>query len=248
MSKSGDAHTERDVGMAGSSSLLAPQLIILDFDGVVADSELLSNTLLADYISSCGRPTTVEHAIERYMGRRWEDCEAAIAADFGAAMPVDFRDQYRAFSSGRMREHVQPVPGIVALLEANPASTFCVASSSSISWLDHVVDKFELRPALGTNLFSATEVGRGKPAPDIFLHAAARMGVAPERCVVIEDSVAGVQGGVAAGMPVIGFLGGAHIRDGHGPSLQVAGACVLATGHGDVARLLGLDFPHSSTG
>jgi HAD superfamily hydrolase (TIGR01509 family) len=217
-----------------------PDLIILDFDGVVADSELLSNTLLADYITSCGRPTSVEHAIARYMGRRWEDCERAIAEDFGAPLPSDFQERYRAFENGRMRRDVQPVPGVVTFLATYLQQRFCVASSSQLGWLEHVTDKFDLRPHLGGNLFSASAVPRGKPAPDVFLYAAEQMAVAPANCVVIEDSAAGVEGGVAAGMRVIGFLGGAHIRPGHRERLIAAGAHDVAASFPDIARLLNL--------
>ncbi len=220
-----------------------PELIILDFDGVVADSELLSNTLLADYITSCGRPTSVDHAITRYMGRRWVDCERAIAEDFGAPLPPDFQERYRSFENGRMRRDVQPVPGITEFLAANLQQRFCVASSSQPGWLDHVTDKFELRGHLGTNLFSASAVPRGKPAPDVFLYAAERMQVAPANCVVIEDSAAGVEGGIAAGMRVIGFLGGAHIRPGHHERLIAAGAHDVVASFLDVARLLNLRPP-----
>ena len=207
---------------------LPPELIILDFDGVVADSELLSNTTLAEYLTSEGLPTSVEQAMARYMGRRWADCEARIAEDFGRPLRADFQEHYRAFESGRIRRDVQAIPGVADFLAAQSQLKFCVASSSNISWLDHGVDKFGLRAHLGTHLFSATEVANGKPAPDIFLYAANRMGVAPHNCVVIEDSAAGVQGAIAANMTAIGFLGGAHIRPGHGEKLTAAGAHGLA--------------------
>jgi HAD superfamily hydrolase (TIGR01509 family) len=220
--------------------LTAPELIILDFDGVIADSELLSNTLLAEFLTQEGLPTTVDDAISRYMGRRWPDTQARIRDEFARPLPEDFFARYSAFENGRMRREVNAVAGVVAFLEAHVQKKFCVASSSSISWLDHGVDKFGLRGVLGRNLFSATEVKSGKPAPDIFLHAAAQMGVVPAKCAVLEDSVAGVQGGVAAGMTTIGFLGGAHIRAGHGDKLQAAGAHFLARDYGEVVGLLNL--------
>jgi HAD superfamily hydrolase (TIGR01509 family) len=174
------------------------------------------------------------------MGRRWPDNQARIRAQFGRPLPEDFFTRYSDFENGRMRREVNAVAGVQAFFAAHRAHKFCVASSSSISWLDHGVDKFDMRGTLGRNLFSATEVKNGKPAPDIFLHAAARMGVAPEKCAVLEDSAAGVQGGVAAGMMTIGFLGGAHIRAGHGEMLETSGAHALARDYGDVARILKL--------
>ena len=165
--------------------LARPELIILDFDGVVVDSELLANALLGEFLTGEGLPTTTEQAIERYMGRRWIDCEERIAESFGRPLPPDFHARYRTFENGRMRRDVRPVPGIETLLRHNRDTRFCVASSSNISWLDHNADKFALRSYLDTNLFSASEVANGKPAPDVFLYAAQRMGVAPSRCVVI---------------------------------------------------------------
>jgi HAD superfamily hydrolase (TIGR01509 family) len=220
--------------------------VILDFDGVVADSELLSNTLLAEFLTAEGLPTTIEQSMARYMGRRWADNQALIRADFARPLDDAFFDRYHEFVGPRMRRDVTPVPGVVEFMAANGKHRFCVASSSSPGWLDHGTDKFGLRPHLGSNLFSASEVPRGKPAPDIFLHAAQRMSVAPHNCVVIEDSPAGIEGAIAAGMIAIGFLGGAHVRDGHGEMLVAAGAAALAQSYQDVARLICAELPPTS--
>ncbi len=216
----------------------APALVILDFDGVVADSELLSNTLLAEFLTLEGLATSLEQAMARYMGRRWEDCARRIGDDMGRPLPDDFRDRYRAYTRGRMREEVGPVDGVAAFLNRHRDLRFCVASSSTPEWLDHCVDKFDLRGPLGRNLFSATAVKNGKPAPDIFLYAAERMNVEPAHCLVIEDSPAGVQGAVAAGMTAMGFLGASHIGNDHGEVLSRAGAHVLATTYTDVSAYL----------
>jgi HAD superfamily hydrolase (TIGR01509 family) len=216
-----------------------PELIILDFDGVVADSELLANTILAEFLTSQGLPTTAEQSIAHYMGRRWADTESRVANQMGRTLPSDFQDQYRAFVDGRIRAGVEAVPGVTDFLTRQRQRRFCVASSSSPDWLAHGVEKFGLRHALDGRLFSATAVQHGKPAPDIFLHAAERMGVPPQRCAVLEDSEAGVQGAVAAGMSVLGFLGGAHIRPGHGDKLLAAGAHALARTFAEVEGQLG---------
>lgn len=220
-----------------------PQLVILDFDGVVADSELLSNTLLAEFLTSEGLPTSVEQAMARYMGRRWTDNQARIREDFGRPLDGEFFDRYHAFVGPRMRSDVTAVPHVVSFIAANEDRRFCVASSSSPGWLDHGTDKFGLRAHLGANLFSATAVARGKPAPDIFLHAAQRMGIDPQDCVVIEDSPAGIEGAVAAGMVALGFLGGAHVDDGFGERLTAAGAAGLASTYHEVAAAIGLRAP-----
>ena len=217
-----------------------PELIILDFDGVVADSELLANTLLAEFLTIEGLPTTTDQAIARYMGRRWADCEARIAEDMGRALGEDFHERYRAHTGGRMRAQVQPIAGVADFLRTHAHRKLCVASSSNPAWLNDIVGKFGFRDTLGPNLFSGVAVKHGKPAPDIFFYAADKMGVAPERCAVIEDSPAGIEGAVAAGMAAIGFLGGAHIRKGHDNALLAKGAHGLAHTYDDVAQLLKL--------
>ena len=215
-----------------------PQLLVFDFDGVVVDSELLSNRLLAESVSMLGRPTTTDDSIRLFMGRHWEDNKRAIAAWTGAPLPDHFEAEHRARSRDPMRQDVQAVAGLVAFLEAHPTYARCVASSSSHDWLNHCTDKLGLRPHFARYLYSATEVANGKPAPDIFLHAADCMGAPPDSCVVLEDSAAGVTGARAAGMTVVGFLGGSHVRDGHGEALLAAGAHLLARDYADVARLL----------
>ena len=213
-------------------------LIIFDFDGVVADSELLANTLLADYLTSLGKPTTVDDSIRLFMGKRPEDI-AALAIDWiGRPDMTDFSERYRDFSRPRMLAEVQPVPGVAEFLRQSAHLPRCVASSSRIVWLDHNVDKFGFRGHFGANLFSASEVKNGKPAPDIFLLAASRMGIEPKRCLVLEDSSAGVTGAKAAGMKTVGFLGGSHIRSTHRARLEAAGADIIAESYGDVAKLL----------
>ena len=213
-------------------------LIIFDFDGVVADSELLANTLLADYLTSLGKPTTVDDSIRLFMGKRPEDI-AALAIDWiGRPDMTDFSERYRDFSRPRMLAEVQPVPGVAEFLRQSAHLPRCVASSSRIVWLDHNVDKFGFRGHFGANLFSASEVKNGKPAPDIFLLAASRMGIEPKRCLVLEDSSAGVTGAKAAGMKTVGFLGGSHIRSNHRARLEAAGADIIAESYGDVAKLL----------
>ncbi len=215
-----------------------PSLLILDFDGVVADSETIANALLAESITEIGVPTTMDDCIRHFMGKRWEDCRLAIVDWIGAPLPEDFEDRHRTRSRVAMRRDVGPVAGVAAFLDEHPHLARCVASSSSPEWLDHCVDKFGMRSHFGTNLFSATKVANGKPAPDIFLLAASSMNAAPESCVVIEDSPSGVIGARAAGMTVIGFLGASHIRDGHAERLRTAGAHHLAADYAEVARLV----------
>ena len=215
-----------------------PSLIIFDFDGVVADSEGIANQALADYLTRKGHPTTLDDAIRLFMGKRHVDTLAEIVRYTGAPLPDDFETAYRAQVRVQMRRDVQPVAGVARFLESHRHLPACVASSSGREWLDHCVDKFGFRRHFGDKLFSATMVERGKPAPDIFLLAADRMGAAAADTIVLEDSVLGVQGAVAAGMHVIGFLGGSHIRPGHGDRLKAAGAHRLVESYDAVALAL----------
>jgi beta-phosphoglucomutase-like phosphatase (HAD superfamily) len=157
------------------------ELIIFDFDGVVADSELLANTALADYLTRKGKPTTVDDSIRLFMGKRMADTRIAAEAWLGRPLPDDFETDYRDETREMMRRDVKAVRGVDLFLAQTTGVARCVASSSMHGWLDHCVDKFGFRDHFGRSLYSATEVANGKPAPDIFLHAAARMGVAPDR-------------------------------------------------------------------
>jgi HAD superfamily hydrolase (TIGR01509 family) len=223
-----------DAGLRSS----APTLLIFDFDGVVADSETIANQALADYLSSIGQPTSLDDSMRLFMGKRHADTLAAIVRYIGRPIPDSFETDYRANVRVVMRRDVQPIPGVAAFLDQHPHVPKCVASSSSREWLDHCVDRFGFRPAFGDNLFSATLVTNGKPAPDIYLLAADRMRATPPTTIVIEDSPTGVQGAVAAGMMVIGFLGGSHIRPGHADKLRAAGAHAIAEDFDEVAHVV----------
>lgn len=216
----------------------SPALLVFDFDGVVADSETIANQGLADYLTSLGHPTSLEDAMRMFMGKRHADTLAALQDYVGGPLPSSFETEYRARIRATMRSTVAPVPGVAAFIERHHGLAKCVASSSSREWLDHCVDKFGFRQHFGDNLFSATMVANGKPAPDIFLYAARRMKVDPLATTVIEDSATGVIGAVAAGMRVIGFLGGSHVRPGHADKLIAAGASAVAADFDEVERLL----------
>jgi HAD superfamily hydrolase (TIGR01509 family) len=242
MNASGCGRQRKGIAFAGTSFngvRMQPDLLIFDFDGVVADSETLSNTLLAETLSGYGLATTTDASMRRYMGRRWSDNLALIAADFGGQIPVGFEDALRAVTRIRMRAEVEPVPGVADFIAAHGHVPQCIASSSSPEWLGDMTRKFGFADHFDKRLFSATAVARGKPAPDIFLHAADGMRIAAgQRCIVVEDSPAGVQGAKAAGMTAIGFCGASHIRDGHDAKLKAAGADSIAASWPDVARII----------
>lgn len=213
-------------------------LLIFDFDGVVADSELIANSELARALTDIGLPTTVDESLARYMGRRWIDCAADIEVALGRPLPPEFNDARRAEVRARLADELTEIRGLSGFLDAHADWPRCIASSSSHEWLALALDIIGLDDLFQHRFSGASDVANGKPAPDLFLYAAQAMGVAPADCVVIEDSLAGVTGGVAAGMRVIGLVAGSHIRDGHAATLSAAGAHAVAASYDEVAALL----------
>ena len=149
-------------------------------------------------------------------------------------LPADLDERYRRFYWPLLERELQPIPGVGAVLDSLICRT-CVASSGRPERLKHALSLVGLYDRFHPHIFSAVEVARGKPAPDLFLHAAARMGAAPERCVVIEDSVPGVMAAVAAGMSVIGFVGASHCRPDEAARLAAHGAARVID---DMTKLL----------
>jgi len=204
------------------------RLLIFDFDGVLADSELLANTVLADVITELGVPTTPDDSLRLYMGKRFHDVIAAVETVVGQKLPADFPNAFQQRTLARFREDLRLVDGARAYLGAFAALPRCIASSSSPDRLSLCLNLLNLTEVFGEHVFSASQVARGKPHPDIFLYAAERMRTDPRDALVIEDSTGGVEAAVAAGMTVIGLLAASHIRDGHAARLQAAGAHYIA--------------------
>lgn len=213
-------------------------LVIFDFDGVVADSELLNNQAMAEVLTELGLPTTLDDALANYMGRRWLDCVPDIEARLGRPCPDTALGDWTRLCHARAATDLTAVPGAADFM-ADLTLPRCIASSSPPAWIELGLKTLGIAPAHAGPIYSgAVHVTRGKPHPDLFLHAAAELGVAPDRTLVIEDSPAGVQAGAAAGMTVIGLLAGGHIRDGHGARLAAAGAHHLLTDYAAVAAFI----------
>jgi HAD superfamily hydrolase (TIGR01509 family) len=214
--------------------------IIFDFDGVIADSEALANTLLADFLTAEGMPTTLDDSMRLFMGRRWSDNIPRLEAHLGRPWTADMEARHRHNARVRMRAEVEPVAGVLAFIATLPATPKCIASSSSPEWLTDMTKRFGIHGHFADRLFSGTQVPNGKPAPDLFFHAARGLAAHPESCIVIEDSPAGITAARAAGMTAIGLLAGSHIRPGHAEKLAAAGAHHLCHSFSDVARILGV--------
>ena len=200
-------------------------LVIFDCDGVLIDSELLSVRADRETLAECGIELSIDEILERYTGISF----AAVVADLEARhgrLPADFADRRRRRLWPLFDSELQAIPGVSAVIDALTCKA-CVASSGRPDRLRHTLSLVGLYDRFQPNIFSAVEVAHGKPAPDLFLHAAERMGVMPERCVVIEDSLPGVTGAVAAGMTVIGFVGASHCRPGDAARLAAQGAVAV---------------------
>jgi len=200
-----------------------PDLIVFDCDGVLVDSELLASRLLAEALAAEGCPLTAAECRARFTGISIRSVIETIEAERGRPLPADFEERVRANDLAVFARELRAVPGVAEALARIPTPK-CVASSGAPEKIRHSLTVTGLIGFFEPHLFSAHMVARGKPAPDLFLHAARRMGVAPARCVVVEDSAAGIRAARAAGMPVLGFAGGGHAGDGYAAMLRAAGA------------------------
>ncbi|MFJ4693759.1 HAD family hydrolase [Streptomyces sp. NPDC088766] len=209
-------------------------LVVFDNDGVLVDSESISNRLLAAYLTELGHPTSYEDSVRDYMGSAMHRIHDLVLERTGERLPADFDDVFHARVFAAFERELRPVAGVTDVLEKLSADgmPYCVASSGSHERIrvGHRTTGLD-RWFEDARIFSAQDVGKGKPAPDLFLYAAERMGVTPERCVVVEDSPLGVRAAVAAGMDVYGFTAMT-------PAAKLAGATGLFADMGELADLL----------
>jgi len=184
-------------------------LIIFDCDGVLVDTEHASNQLLSRLVTEAGAPMTYAQCRKRFLGKSMKTVQAEVQELAGRTLPDDWHLMVRSESIKILALGTEAVPGVEAQIRwlRSEGIPHCVASSGQIEKMHATLGCSGLLPLLEDLLFSADMVGRGKPAPDLFLHAAKTMGHASEDCVVIEDSLPGVLGGIAAGMRVLGYAG-----------------------------------------
>jgi len=210
-------------------------LIIFDCDGVLVDSEIVSFEAEADMLAEIGIPLTARDLLARFLGTSSASMFATIERENGIKLPPDFAERAVQRTLEAFDRKLRPIPGIAELLADLP-NRKCVASSSELPRIRHSLTLAGILHHFDPHIFSATQVKRGKPAPDLFLLAAESMDVAPARCLVIEDSVAGVTAARAAGMAVLGFTGGSHCLDGHAEKLRAAGAAAVCASTTDLGR------------
>lgn len=188
---------------------LAIDLVIFDCDGVLIDSEVISARVLIGHLASVGVFVDLAHFRTHFLGRSFPKVVAEVRANYGIELPSDFEKDYRANLLTAFETELLPMAGIFDVLK-NLSVACCIATSSSPPRVKRSLELANLQTYFKDSVFTASEVANGKPAPDLFYHAARRMGVSPERCLVIEDSVPGINAALAANMPVLHFSGGSH--------------------------------------
>jgi HAD superfamily hydrolase (TIGR01509 family) len=205
------------------STLLQFELVIFDCDGVLVDSEHLANQIFAAILlEEYGLRFSLKEMFRHFVGRSRSQCMSVIEEMVGSQPSARVADRYETEINAALELSVEAVTGVHSVL-ANLELPFCVASSGSHQKMKKTLGKTDLMQYFEGNVFSASDVSRGKPFPDIYLHAASQMGVSdPSRCLVIEDSPTGVRAAVNAGMTVFGY---AELMDAS--SLSSAGADLI---------------------
>lgn len=222
--------------------MIGVDAIIFDFDGVLLESEFEGNRDLAELLTDLGHRTSLEEALDHYVGLSGPQFIQAIERRIGAPLPPEFHERRKQQNIRALRDGVDAVVGAVEFVRAlPPLLPKAIASSSTTRWIRAHLRHLGLEDAFGDHVYSGREhVERGKPAPDLYLFAAQRLGVDIRRSVVIEDSEVGATGAVASGATVIGLAAGAHCRDGHAERLRALGVDQVATSFDEVMKRLGL--------
>jgi HAD superfamily hydrolase (TIGR01509 family) len=205
---------------------MQPGLTIFDCDGVLVDSEVIACRICALCLAQVGIITTADEIADRYIGSTTRAMIADLEILHGQPLPADFYDTLRDRVEAAFESEALTIDGIDAVLAAHRGK-ICVASGSTPERVRRCLTLVGLLHCFEPHIFSATQVARGKPAPDLFLYASRQMGTDVRDCLVIEDSVIGVTAAVAAGMRVIGFTGAGHCRPGHAQRLLAAGASAI---------------------
>lgn len=202
--------------------------MIYDCDGTLIDSEGIACSVCAEALTSIGVPYTTQLFAARYAGRPARETWAHVSEVYGVTLPEGFNHAINTEIHRRLDAEVQAVEGARAAIEAVGGAR-CVASSTGITQLRKNLTTAGLIDLFGEGVYSASQVKRGKPAPDVFLYAASQMGADPADCIVIEDTVAGVTAARRAGMRVLGFTGANHAGEGHEARLLAAGAFLIVS-------------------
>jgi HAD superfamily hydrolase (TIGR01509 family) len=216
-----------------------PELIIFDCDGVLIDSEVIANRVNVEVLAGLGVEFTLEEYMERFVGVSLRDEILEIERLRKIKLPDDYEGRLMNHKYGVFDKELRAIEGIVDFVKSIQLPK-AVASGSSPERLEYTLKLTHLWELFTPHVYSTNLVPKSKPAPDIFLYTADKFGVTPEKCLVIEDSTLGVRAGVAAGMTVLGFTGGSHIKHGHEERLLGLGAKKVFSRMQDMANWLKL--------
>jgi beta-phosphoglucomutase-like phosphatase (HAD superfamily) len=214
-----------------------PDLVIFDCDGVLVDSEIIANGVMAECLNEAGVMLNVEQTMAFGVGKSAIAVATAVKTEFGVTLPANFFEDMGVRIIAAYPGKLRPMDGIPELLAALKLKR-CVASNSPLARVQHALTTTGLLLHFEPHIYTAAMVARSKPAPDLFLHAAEQQGIRPDRCLVIEDSLSGVAAALAAGIPIVGFVGGSHIRPGHADAMREAGCIEVFSRMEDVATYL----------
>jgi beta-phosphoglucomutase-like phosphatase (HAD superfamily) len=214
--------------------------IVFDFDGVIADSEAFANRELVAILNEMKLPTDYDQALDDYCGLRWVDLIALIESRLGHELDPQLIGQRFKQLAKAMAIEVVPVAGAGPFLDMTSNIPRAVIASSDLFWMNRTLSRFGFAHHFGPHVYSAANVARGKPHPDIYSQAAQTLAIDPARIVAIDDRPSGVAAAVAAGMTVIGFTGASHIRGGDAERMRAAGASKIAMDYDDVADWIDL--------
>lgn len=226
------------VSARNSSAIVRPELIIFDCDGVLVDSELLSLSILRDLITASGVAMQLETVQERFQGRSLASTVQEVQTQYQVVISEKELTELNTRLFARFKTSLLPISGVREFIDMLTLP-FCVASSSSLERVRYSLELTGLLSAFSQRIFSSTMVTFGKPAPDLFLHTAKVMGVLPSKCIVIEDSVAGVQAAQRAGMASIGLTAGSHAKGaGYKDALIKHGASIVCDDYHELSQFL----------
>jgi haloacid dehalogenase superfamily, subfamily IA, variant 3 with third motif having DD or ED len=211
-----------------------PKHLIFDCDGVLINSEIIANRIEADVKTELGFPITLEEQLTKFVGLGHS---SPLVVEEMRRLPPDYKKIFQERLAKAYDTDLKALPGVEELLASLPHAK-CVASSSQGPWLRHKLQLTKLNHFFGEAVYSASDVTRLKPHPDLFLHAMKTQGWKVEDCLVVEDSVPGVEAGKAAGLIVCAFLGGEHIVPDHAAKVLAAGADYVVNDIRNVRRLL----------
>lgn len=213
-------------------------LIIFDCDGVLVDSELLEHGVDAELLGPLGYAASAQELLQRFVGIARTDMYEVVFSELGREMPRGLLEEREKLVWERCRSDLKTVPGVECVLEALRQQPKCVASSSIPEKLQLKLDSTGLARHFAPHIFSTALVARGKPAPDIYLHAAQVVGHTADRCIVVEDSRHGIAGAKAASMRAIGFAGGSHATPSLAAELRSAGAAIVVDHMDDLPKAI----------